>query len=163
MTVRAPRSLADASALFRSALVLCAALSLAACSWAPDRAVEEEKLAVTAALAESAAGWNSGDLDRFMGVYSESPETSFVSEEGVLRGRGKMAERYQTKYDFSNPAKRGALSLETLDFRLLGTDHALYIGRYTLAYPDGKTVSGPTSLVFAREGGSWRIVADHSS
>ena len=163
MTVRAAGSPAQASALLRAVLLVCAALSLTACSWAPDRAVEEEKLAVTAALAESTAGWNSGDLDRFMGVYSESPATSFVSADGLLRGRGKMAERYRTKYEFSNPAKRGALSLETLDFRLLGTDHALYIGRYTLAYPDGKTVSGPTSLVFAREGGSWRIVADHSS
>jgi len=149
--------------MFRGVVVFCAAISLAACSWAPDRAVEEEKLAVTAALAESAAGWNSGNLDRFMGVYSEASSASFVSEDGLLRGRDKLAERYRTKYEFADPAKRGSLSLEMLDFRLLGADHALYIGRYTLAYPDGKTVTGPTSLVFAREGGSWRIVADHSS
>jgi uncharacterized protein (TIGR02246 family) len=163
MTVKAAGSPMEASAIIRAVLILCAALSLTACSLAPDRAVEEEKLAVTGALAESTAGWNSGDLDRFMGVYSETPATSFVSEDEVLRGRKKLAERYRTKYEFSDPAKRGALSLQTLDFRLLGPDYALYIGRYTLAYPDGKTVSGPTSLVFAREGGSWRIVADHSS
>ena len=149
--------------MIRIVLTLCAALSLAACSVAPDRAVEEEKLAVTSALAESTAGWNSGDLDRFLAIYSETPATSFVSDAGLLRGRKAMGERYREKYDFADPAKRGALSLETLDFRLLGPDFALYIGRYTLAYPDGKTVSGPTSLVFAREGGNWRIVADHSS
>lgn len=163
MMARAGVSTLRGSAVRGAILAACAALSLAACSWAPDRAVEEEKLAVTAALAESAAGWNSGNLDRFMGVYSEASATSFVSADGLLRGRDKMAERYRTKYEFSDPAKRGALSLETLDFRLLGPDHALYIGRYTLAYPDGRTVSGPTSLVFAREGGNWRIVADHSS
>lgn len=163
MTVRLAGFASQGSAIRGGVLALCAALSLASCSWAPDRAVEEEKLAVTAALAESAAGWNSGNLNRFMGVYSETAATSFVSEDGLLRGRDKLAERYRTKYAFSDPAKRGSLSFETLDFRLLGTDHALYIGRYTLAYPDGRTVSGPTSLVFAREGDNWRIVADHSS
>ena len=144
-------------------MILCIACSLAACQVSPERSVEEEKRAVAAALAESTAGWNSGDIERFMAIYSESPETSFVTEDGLLHGRKAMSERYLKKYDFADPAKRGALSMETLDFRLLGADYALYIGRYTLAYPDGKTVSGPTSLVFAREGGSWRIIADHSS
>jgi ketosteroid isomerase-like protein len=39
----------------------------------------------------------------------------------------------------------------------------LYIARYLLTYPDGKTASGPTTLVFAREAGGWHIIADHSS
>lgn len=163
MMAQATGSPSLSSAMRGAVLAFCAALTLAACSWAPERAVEEEKLAVTAALAESAAGWNSGNLDRFMGIYSEDPATSFVSKDGLLRGRETLAERYRTKYTFADPARRGSLSFETLDFRLLGADHALYVGRYTLVYPDGKTLSGPTSLVFAREGDSWRIVADHSS
>lgn len=149
--------------MIRAILPLCAALLLTGCEVAREPTVADRRQAVIAALAESTAGWNSGNLDRFLSVYSETPETSFVTAEGLLRGRKQMAQRYSEKYDFADPAKRGALSLETLDFRMLGPDYALYIGRYTLVYPDGKKATGPTSLVFAREGGNWRIVADHSS
>lgn len=132
--------------------------------WAvPVIAASAEQVAVEAAMADSAMGWNSGDLVRFMAVYSETPETSFVTREGVLRGKAVMSERYRTRYDFANAAKRGVLTFETLDFRLLDPNHALYIGRYTLTYTDGKTQSGPTSLVFAKETGGWKIIADHSS
>ncbi len=114
-------------------------------------------------MTDSAVGWNAGDLVRFMAVYSETPETSFVTKEGVLRGKAVMSERYRAKYDFANAAKRGVLSFETFDFRLLNPTHAIYIGRYMLTYADGKTQSGPTSLVFAKEAGGWKIIADHSS
>lgn len=139
------------------------ATSVAIVLAAPVAAHPPEKHAVEKVMNDSAAGWNSGDLTRFMAVYSDAPETSFVTKEGVLRGKGVMCERYRTKYDFANAAKRGVLTFETLDFRLLDPAHAIYIGRYTLTYADGKTQSGPTSLVFAKETGGWKIIADHSS
>lgn len=80
-----------------------------------------------------------------------------------MRGKAAMIARYREKYDFGDPAKRGVLTFQTLDFRLLDPTHALYIARYTLTYPDGKTQSGPTSLVFAKEAKGWHIIADHSS
>ncbi|MDQ2878070.1 MAG: SgcJ/EcaC family oxidoreductase [Pseudomonadota bacterium] len=122
-----------------------------------------ERQAVEAVMAASAAGWNAGDVDRFLAVYSDSPETSFVTKDGLMRGKAAMRARYLAHYDFSATAKRGTLSFVTLDFRLLDPTHALYIARYTLTYPGGKTQSGPTSLVFAREATGWHIIADHSS
>ena len=129
---------------------------------APAVAHPPEKHAVEAAMADSAAGWNSGNLARFMDVYADAPDTSFVTKEGVLRGKAVMSERYRTRYDFANAAKRGVLTFQTLDFRLLGPRHAIYIARYTLTYADGKTQSGPTSLVFVKGKGGWKIIADHS-
>ena len=119
--------------------------------------------AVEKAMAASAAGWNAGDVERFMAIYSAAPETSFVVKDGLIRGKAAMIARYRERYDFSNPAKRGTLTFTTLDFRQLDPTHALYIARYLLTYPDGKTDSGPTTLVFAWERGGWRIIADHSS
>lgn len=130
---------------------------------AANRATAIAERAVAAAMADSAAGWNAGDVKRFMAIYADRPDTSFVTSEGLVRGKPAMIARYRARYDFSNAARRGALSFTTLDFRLLGAGHALYIGRYTLTYPGGKTQSGPTSLVLAREAGGWRIIADHSS
>ena len=121
-----------------------------------QRAVEE-------AMSDSAAGWNAGDVERFMAIYSAAPETSFVVKDGLIRGKPAMIARYRERYDFSDPAKRGRLTFTTLDFRQLGPNHALYIARYLLTYPDGRTATGPTTLVFAREHGAWHIIADHSS
>ncbi len=138
---------------------LPAAIALAA----PAVAHPHEKHAVEAAMTASAAGWNKGDVNAFMAVYSEAPETSFVTREGLLRGKAAMITRYKARYSFDNPAKRGVLTFTTLDLRLLDPTHALYIGQYLLTYPDGKTATGPTSLIFAKEAGGWKIIADHSS
>ena len=129
----------------------------------PAIAHPPERHAVEAAMAASAAGWNAGDIDRFLAIYSDTPETSFVTRDGLVRGKPAMRARYLAHYDVGDPAKRGTLTFATLDFRLLDPTHALYIARYTLTYRDGKTQSGPTSLVFAREATGWHIIADHSS
>ncbi|MEG3177485.1 SgcJ/EcaC family oxidoreductase [Sphingomonas sp. RB3P16] len=147
-----------------AAILLSIAAPLAAAPGpAPSAAVAAPQAGVEAAMADSAAGWNAGDLARFMAVYSDAPDTSFVTKTGVLRGKAVMAERYRTKYDFANAGKRGVLTFVTLDFRLLDRAHALYIGRYTLRAGDGSEQSGMTSLVFRKEPGGWRIIADHSS
>lgn len=131
----------------------------------PDVAAPDVE-AIEAVMADSAAGWNEGDMDRFLAIYSDAPETSFVGSGGLIRGRSEMEQRYREAYDWSgpDPSERGILSFETEDLRALGDDHALYIGRYILTYPgDRDPATGYTSLVFARENGAWKIVADHSS
>ena len=130
---------------------------------AADPASVEE---IEAVMEDSAAGWNAGDIDRFMAIYSADPDTTFVGSGGLMRGVEELQSRYQEAYDWTtqDPSARGELSFETLDFRPLGTDHVLYIGQYTLTYPGGREpASGPTSLVFARENEGWKVVADHSS
>lgn len=126
-------------------------------------AADPAERAIDAAMAQSVAGWNAGDINRFMAVYSDDAATSFVAGDGLVRGKQAMAARYRAKYDFSDAAKRGALTIDRLDYRPLGAGYALYIGRYTLRYPDGHSASGPTSLVLHQEAGGWKIVADHSS
>jgi len=122
-----------------------------------------DQRAVEAVIADSAKGWNAGDVERFMASYSSEPDTSFVTAEGLVRGKAAMQDRYKAKYDFADPAKRGVLTFETADFRALDQSHALYVARWTLTYPDGKSATGYTSLVMARERVGWRIIADHSS
>ncbi len=155
----------------RAAFLLAGVLALTGCfgDWA---AVEEQMNEVQApgdieaAMRDSAEGWNDGDMDRFLAIYSDSPETSFVGSGGLLRGVAAMEERYREAYDWSqaDPAERGVLTFETQDVRTLGPDHVLYIGRYILTYPDDReAATGFTSLVFEDEDGEWKIVADHSS
>ena len=154
-------------------ILLLAALSLAACDAQPSTAPEPAETTdqsivaeIEAVMEDSAAGWNEGDMDRFLAIYSDDPTITFIGQNGLSRGRAEMEERYREVYDWSapDPAGRGVLTFETIDFRPLGSDYAHYVGRYTLTYPDERDPdSGLTSLVFARENGQWRIVADHSS
>ena len=130
---------------------------------APALAADPVERAVDAAVADSVAGWNAGDVDRFMGLYSAAPTASFVTSRGLLRGKAAMADSYRKIYDFGDAAKRGTLKIERLDYRPLGGGHALYIGRFTLTYPGGKNDSGYTSLVLAKERSGWKVIADHSS
>lgn len=122
----------------------------------------EARVAIDRAMADSDAGWNSGDLDRFMALYSDSPETTYITTEGLVRGKAAIAARYAPRFTPEMAAKRGKLGLEVLDFRMIGADHALVTARYVLTYADGETDSGPTTLLFRREAAGWRIVADHS-
>ena len=145
--------------------IFAASMATISLAWSLPAAarLSPERAAIETAMADSAAGWNAGDLDRFMRVYSDAPDTSFVTRDGLIRGKAAMATRYRARYAFDKPGARGVLTFATLDFRLLGPRHALFIARYMLKMPNGTMQSGPTSLVFRREKGGWWIIADHSS
>ena len=149
------------------AFLAFAALSLSACKQQQEQAAPpaapSPQAAIEAALADSAAAWNAGDSARFMTLYSTAPDTSFVVPEGVIRGKQAIADHYAKTFALSDAAKRGTLSIETVDFRPLGPDHALLIGRYRLRYADGKEASGMTSVTFRKEADGWKMIADHSS
>jgi uncharacterized protein (TIGR02246 family) len=126
----------------------------------------EAKAAVEAAMADSAAGWDAGNLDRFLAIYSDDPATSFPGSNGIVRGTGPIRERYISGYpQVFGPAAgtdKPKLSFSMEDFRMLGPDHALLIARWKLAAPGKEDQTGMTSLVFRKEAGGWKIIADHS-
>lgn len=143
-------------------LMLFAALPAAAKEPAGPRAQIE------AAMTDSAQGWNHGDLDAFLAVYSDDPATSFAGAKGVERGLGPIRARYAKNYagQFGpgERPKRTLLSFGFEDFRLIGSTHAHLIARWTLTPAAGGAVqTGMTSLLFRREARGWKIVADHSS
>lgn len=137
------------------------ALSVAAPTIAVSATGAERQIITV--MADSAAGWNVGDLDRFMRVYSDAPDTSFVVKDGVIRGKAAIAARYRPRFVPEAAATRGVLSFETLRFTLLDARHALLVARYRLMVAGKANQTGPTTLPFVRERGAWRISADHSS
>lgn len=124
----------------------------------PDSAPQA---AILAAMTDSAAGWNAGDLDRFMGVYAD--DAVYVTGRGLVRGKAAIAETYRKSFAGGGNA-RGRLSFEQPVFRTIDKSHVLLWARWVLA-PAGeaKGESGMTTLLFERRPGGWRIVSDHSS
>lgn len=125
--------------------------------------------AIEAAMRDSAEGWNRGDLDRFLAIYSDDPATSFTTDKGVERGKAGIRARYLVSYagQFGGSAAAAPtkLSFTFEDLRPIGADHVLLIARWKLVeHGDEATAkTGMTSLLFRREAGGWKIIADHSS
>lgn len=116
--------------------------------------------AIDAALADSAAGWNTGDLDRFVAVYAA--DAIYVAGGKVVRGKPAIAARYARSFT-AGGNKRGRLGFRPLALRAVDAGHMLYIARWTLTPKTGATQTGLTSLLFERTAAGWRIIADHSS
>ena len=113
-----------------------------------------------AVMTDSAAGWSSGDMPRFLAVYAE--DAVFVTKNGLVRGKPAIAARYAKTYG-ADPAARGRLSFRMLGFRRIDATHQMLWAKWLLDYPGGKQDAGVTSLLFERQAAGWKIVSDHSS
>ncbi len=131
--------------------------SVAALAQTPAQAARP---AITRALADSAAGWNAGDLNRFMAAYKRSPDITYISGGEVVRGFEAIRARYAGR--FASGGDKGQLAIDILDARPAGPGYAYVIGRYHLHRAAGAELSGITTLLFEHVGTGWLIVADHS-
>lgn len=116
---------------------------------------------IEAAMTDSAAGWNEGSLARFVAIYGA--DATYVTPAGLVRGREAIAAHYAPSFaDGSN--RRGSLDFQFLQMRGLDPTHVLLFARWRLT-PGGlsKGEMGMTTLVFERQAGGWKIIADHSS
>jgi uncharacterized protein (TIGR02246 family) len=127
-------------------------------------AADEARKQISDALNDSVAGWKAGDMKRFLNVYSDADSTIFVTDKGVAKGKAQMEKNYLDGYAFKDEARRGDLATEVVDFRNVGSDHALTVVKFTLTPSETKTppISGYSTLLFQKETGGWKVVADHS-
>ncbi len=147
-------------------------LVLLALLWIPQAMAQDEgaaRTAIEAVLVDSVEGWNTGDIDRFMAVYSDDPMASFTNSRSISHGKEGMKTHYLVVYpkQFGGSAAAAPqkLTIGVDRFRMLGADYALVIGHWKLVTngDEVKAEVGMTSLVFHREAGGWKIIADHSS
>jgi len=123
----------------------------------PDRPAAWREVA--GVLEHGARSWNGGDLDGFVSDYT--PDATFVTSRGLVRGTAEIRERYAAR--FAPGALRDSLSFRVLDVDVLGRRTANLVAIWVLARGDSVTSTGPTSLVLKKVGGRWKIAHDHSS
>jgi uncharacterized protein (TIGR02246 family) len=124
----------------------------------------QAQIAVQAVLNASAAAWSSGDLDRFMACYEKAPTTTYVNATHLLHGYDAIRAMYAERFGGGTSAAMGQLTLEIVDFRMIGDANAYVVGRFHLHRDaaHGGDATGPTTLLFKRTPTGWRIIADHS-
>ena len=145
-------------------LGLSFALFLSLSSGKASRQPREEhsldREAILAVLNAQQAAWNRGDVDSFLVGYWHSPELTFSGSSGVSRGWDGVLARYKRNYP--DRAAMGELEFRGLEFRFLGPDAALVLGKWHLKREKGD-IGGVFSLVWQRFPEGWKIVHDHTS
>ncbi len=137
--------------------VLCA-LNRAVAKPAEERVADRR--AIQAVLSAQQAAWNRGDVDSFLVGYWHSPELTFSGSSGVSRGWDGVMARYKKTYP--DKAAMGQLDFSELEFRFLGPDAALVLGRWHLKREKDE-LGGVFSLVWQRFPDGWKIIHDHTS
>jgi uncharacterized protein (TIGR02246 family) len=117
---------------------------------------------VRAVWTKQVDAWNRGDLEGFMEGYWKSPDLVFFTNNGETRGWQQTLENYRKAYQ-SGDRKMGTLDFPQLEFKELSPNAVLARGRWRLKMPDGKELTGMTSVTFQKLPEGWRIVHDHSS
>jgi uncharacterized protein (TIGR02246 family) len=125
---------------------------------ADERQVDRE--AIRAVLGAQQTAWNRGDVDTFLVGYWRSPELTFSGSSGVARGWDGVLARYKKNYP--DRAAMGQLDFSELEFRFLGPDAALVLGRWHLKR-EKDDVGGVFTLVWQRFPDGWKIIHDHTS
>ena len=125
---------------------------------AEERKADREAIGVV--LREQQAAWNRGDVEAFVQGYWRSPELTFSGSSGVARGWDGVLSRYKKSYP--DKAAMGQLDFSELEFRFLGPDAALVLGRYHLKR-DKDEPAGVFTLVWQRFPEGWKIIHDHTS
>ena len=126
----------------------------------PAEGHDADRVAIQEVLNAQQAGWNRGDVDAFVVGYWQSPELTFSGSSGVSRGWDGVLARYKKNYP--DRAVMGVLDFSELEFRFLGPDAALVLGKWHLKREKGD-VGGVFTLVWQRFPGGWKIIHDHTS
>ena len=121
---------------------------------------DRDRAAITAVLNAQQTAWNRTDVDKFLEGYWHSPDLTFSGTSGIARGWDGVLARYKKNYPDRDTM--GQLEFSELEFRFLGKDAALVLGRWHLARSKGN-VGGVFSLVWQRFPEGWRIIHDHTS
>ena len=123
-----------------------------------------EREAISSVLNAQQTAWNRGDVEAFLVGYWHSPELTFSGSSGVARSWDGVRARYKKNYP--DKAAMGQLDFSELEFRFLGPDAALVLGKWHLKrqedYVTGDT-GGVFSLVWQRFPDGWKIIHDHTS
>ena len=125
---------------------------------ATDRVAD--RAAITAVLQAEQAAWNRGDVIAFLEGYWKSPELTFSGSGGVARGFDGVLARYKKNYP--DREAMGELQFSGLEFRFLGPDAALVLGKWHLKRATGD-IGGVFSLVWQKFPEGWKIIHDHTS
>jgi uncharacterized protein (TIGR02246 family) len=141
--------------LLLTLLTAACARSPAVSGPAPDHA----SAGIRAVLDSTAAGWNRGDLSRYLWAYADS--ATAMGANGPELGVGAIeAQMRRGFWRTGRPIQ--SLHYEHVEVRPLGAEHALVTGQYVLTGGGQAQRTGWFTTVWQRTPAGWRMIHDHS-
>jgi ketosteroid isomerase-like protein len=115
---------------------------------------------IRAMLDAQVAGWNSGDVARYMDYYVKSDQLRFASGGTITYGWKETLERYRKSYP--DKATMGTLTCTYHDINVVSPDTAIVFGKWELQRANDKPW-GLFTLLIKKTAEGWRVAADHTS
>jgi len=114
---------------------------------------------IRAVLDSTAAGWNRGDLSRYLWAYTDT--ATAMGANGPERGRAAIEAQMRAGF-WRTGRPIQALHYEHVEVRMLGAGHALVTGQFVLTGGGRPDRTGWFTTVWARTADGWRMIHDHS-
>jgi len=114
---------------------------------------------IKAELDMTAAGWNEGDLSKYLAAYV--PEATEMTGDGPKGGVEEIEKTMKAGF-WKTGRPIQTLHYESVVVRMLGKDHALVTGQYVLTGGGRPDRKGWFTTVWRRVGKKWRMIHDHS-
>lgn len=134
-------------------LLLCLAMTASAQSKS-DAAGQ-----IKAVLESTAAGWNAGDLPKYLAAYV--PKATEMTADGP-KGGVEVIEKTMKDGFWKTGRPLQALHYENIVVRMLGKNNALVTGQYVLTGGGRPDRKGWFTTVWTKSGRNWRMMHDHS-
>ena len=108
--------------------------------------------------------WKEGSLDGFMTLYRNSPDTTYVTPGGLVRGYDAIQTMLHNDFGLGKGEAKGWMKFTILDFRLLRRDLVYVATSYALVLPSGNggEMRGHASLILKKTKDGWKTIADHA-
>ena len=138
-------------------LTLAATIGAYAQSSAPKQNKDEQ--AIRAAFESTAVGWNKGDLNQYLAVYT--PEATEMRSTGPAGGVEAIEQTMRGGF-WKTGRPLQTLRYESVVVRMLDKKAALVTGKYVLSGADRPDRTGWFTSVWVKTKDGWRMVHDHS-
>jgi len=114
---------------------------------------------IRAELDSTAAGWNEGNLQRYLAAYV--PEATEMTGDGPKGGVEEIEKTMKAGF-WKSGRPLQQLRYENIVVRMLGKNNALVTGQYVLTGANRPDRKGWFTTVWTKTGGKWRMIHDHS-
>jgi uncharacterized protein (TIGR02246 family) len=139
--------------------VLVPALFLFSCAAAFGQSKNDARSQIIAELTSTAAGWNAGDLPKYLAAYV--PEATEMTGEGPKGGVEHIEQTMRGGF-WKTGRPLQVLRYENIDVRMLGKKNALVTGQYILSGGGRPDRKGWFTTVWVKTAKGWRMMHDHS-
>lgn len=117
--------------------------------------------AVQQALDGQVQAWNSGDLEKAMTYYWNSPEMLWINTTGVEKGCQEVLDMFRK--NFADASQMGIYTYTPLYIEQLSEEVVYYVFRWQIEREGKRLMGGISSQIWKNVNARWVVTSEHAS